>query len=66
MKMIFSEWWEEIGSSIVPKNDEDHEEHARVVAMMSWEACVEDCAKVCDKQDGMHNTIYSFAIRSGL
>ena len=64
--MIFSEWWEQVGSGIAPKNDEDYEEHAQVVSRLAWEACVEEAARICDKQDGFHDVIYSHAIRSGL
>lgn len=37
----FAEWWDEIGSAIAPRDDEDQETHSRRVALAAWEASIE-------------------------
>jgi hypothetical protein len=34
----FYKWWDETGSGLVPKDGEDHEEHACAIALLAWDA----------------------------
>lgn len=36
--MNFEKWWDEVGSGIVPENNEDHEEHTKRVTREAWKA----------------------------
>ena len=46
--MKFEQWWHEIGSGLIPTDNEDREEHAMRVAKLAAEAERKECAKVCD------------------
>ena len=37
----FEEWWDSIGSGITPKDGDDHEEHARRIAGITWKAATD-------------------------
>lgn len=40
-KEEFEEWWDAVGSGIIPLPGEDREEHARRVAFRAYAACLE-------------------------
>lgn len=48
--MTFEQWWHEIGSGLLPADNEDRKEYVMRVAKLASEAEREACAKVCDAQ----------------
>lgn len=52
--MSFLEWWNEVGSGIIPRPGEDREEHAKRVAEAAFNAGLRD-GEIDDSNDPIEN-----------